>query len=108
MLTLYYAPGACSLTVHIVLEWIGQPYEAVKVDYSDPAYKKVNPADAVPALYYGGARPLTQNAAILQYLATMHPAATLMDTRSSEEAAELERSSRAGAGCASARRCGRA
>ena len=91
MPTLYYAPGTCSLAVHIVLEWIGQPYEAVKVDYSDFAYKKINPAGAVPALDYGGARPLTQNAAILQYLAATHPAATLMDTRSSEEAAELER-----------------
>ena len=31
MTTLYYATGACSLAPHIVLEWIGAPYEAVKV-----------------------------------------------------------------------------
>ncbi len=88
---LYYAPGACSLAVHIVLEWIGEPYEAVKVDYTEPAYKKINPAGAVPAFDYGGARPLTQNAAILQYLAATHPAAELMDTKSAEQAAGLEK-----------------
>ena len=33
MTTLYYALGACSLASHIVLEWIGAPYEAVKVQY---------------------------------------------------------------------------
>jgi glutathione S-transferase len=35
MTTLYYSPGACSLAVHIVLEWIGLPYDAVRVDQHD-------------------------------------------------------------------------
>jgi len=29
MLKLYYYPGACSLAPHLVLEWIGAPYEAI-------------------------------------------------------------------------------
>ena len=50
MPTLYYSPGACSLAVHIVLEWIGQPYEIIKVDihHPDPSYTRINSAGAVP------------------------------------------------------------
>lgn len=44
MPTLYYAVGACSLAPHIVLEWIGAPYEAVKVQYGSPELLAVNPA----------------------------------------------------------------
>lgn len=48
MPTLYYAPGACSLAPHIALEWIGAPYEAVKVKIGSKELLAVNPADAVP------------------------------------------------------------
>jgi glutathione S-transferase len=68
---LYYSPGACSLADHIALEWIGQPYEAIRMSREDrktPAYLKINPAGAVPALEQDG-WVLTQNAAILNYLA---------------------------------------
>ena len=90
-LKLYYSPGACSLAAHIVLEWIGEPYAAVKVDlhHLDPDYKRVNPAGAVPALDHGGEAALTQCAAILTYLALTHPQADLLDDRSPERAAEL-------------------
>ena len=87
--TLYYSPGACSLAPHIVLEWIGKPYQAVQVDYHDPEYRKINPAGAVPALDHGGVRPLTQCAAILNYLSIIHPSAGLLGGQSAEEAAEL-------------------
>jgi glutathione S-transferase len=76
---LYYSPGACSLADHIVLEWIGKPYEAVRVSREErkaPAYLAINPAGAVPALEDDG-WVLTQNAAILNYLADAHPAAGL-------------------------------
>ena len=29
---LYYAPGACSLGIHVILEEIGKPYDLQKVD----------------------------------------------------------------------------
>ena len=38
MNTLYYAPGACSLSAHIVLEWIGEPYRAIQVNPGDEVY----------------------------------------------------------------------
>ena len=48
MSTLYYSPGACSLSVHIVLEWIGKPYKAFQVNPSDPDYRLINPAGPCP------------------------------------------------------------
>lgn len=76
---LYYSPGACSLSDHIVLEWIGQPYEAVRMSGDQrktPEYLKINPAGAVPAFEQDG-WVLTQNAAILNYLADSFPEARL-------------------------------
>ena len=45
----------------------------------------------MPALDHGGPAPLTQAAAILIYLAILHPAADLLDERSPETSAELQR-----------------
>lgn len=91
MPTLYYSPGACSLAAHIVLEWIGEPYETVRVDlhHLPDGYLRINPAGAVPALDHGGPAALTQAAAVLTYLARTHPEADLLDDRSPENAAEL-------------------
>ena len=86
---MYYSPGACSLAPHIVLEWVGKPYSAVRVDYRDPEYRKINPAGAVPALAFGGKEPLTQCSAILIYLALLHPEADLLDNGSPEHQAQL-------------------
>jgi len=73
MLTLYYAPGACSLAAHIVLEESGEKYEARKVDLSKgeqrtPEYMKIHPLGRVPALLLDNGKPLTENTAILPYL----------------------------------------
>ena len=71
---LFYAPGACSLAAHIVLEEIGQPYQAETVDLrakktaSGADYFAINPRGAVPALEISAGNVLTQGAAILQYL----------------------------------------
>ena len=66
---LYYAPGTCALACWIALEWANADYEVQKVDYADPAYKKINPLGMVPALDIGGSRAMTQANAILQYIA---------------------------------------
>ncbi|MEQ9815515.1 MAG: glutathione S-transferase family protein [Azospirillaceae bacterium] len=77
MPTLYYAVGACSLAPHVVLEWIGAPYEAVKVQYGSKDLLAVNPAGAVPTLREDDGWLLTQCGAILEYLASKHPEAGL-------------------------------
>jgi glutathione S-transferase len=73
MLTLYYAPGACSLASHIVLEESGEEYEAKRVNLAGgeqrtEAYLKIHPLGRVPALRLDSGEPLTENTAILPYL----------------------------------------
>ena len=73
MLTLYYAPGACSLAAHIVLEESGEKYEPKRVDLAKgeqrtEAYLKIHPLGRVPALLLDNGEPLTENTAILPYL----------------------------------------
>jgi len=91
MLKLYYYPGACSLAPHLVLEWIGAPYEAVRVKLGDPAYTAINPAGAVPALDTGEGWTLTQAGAILHYLARRFSQARLGSDGSLRDQAELDR-----------------
>ena len=73
MLTLFYAPGACSMAAHIVLEESGETYEPKKVDLAggeqrSEAYLKIHPLGRVPALRLDDGQPLTENTAILPYL----------------------------------------
>lgn len=91
MTTLYYAVGACSLAPHIVLEWIGAPYEAVRVDYGSPELLAVNPAGAVPTLREDDGWLLTQAGAILDYLAHKHPEAGLAGGDGLRDKAEAHR-----------------
>ena len=80
---LYFAPGACSLSPHIVLREAGLDFTPVKVnlrthqteDGSD--YTSVNPKGYVPALLLDDGSLLTEGPAIVQYLADRNPAAGL-------------------------------
>lgn len=74
---LYYAPGTCALACWIALEWTGTDYEVERVDPTSDAYKAVNPLGMVPALEYGGPRPLTQADAVLEYISNSNPEANL-------------------------------
>lgn len=73
MLTLYYAPGACSMAAHVILEESGEKYQPQKMDLSKgeqktPEYMKIHPMGRVPALKLDDGQPLTENTAILPYL----------------------------------------
>lgn len=73
MLGLYYAPGACSMAAHIVLEESGEKYEPLRVDLAKgeqrtETYLKINPQGRVPVLRLDNGEPLAENTAILPYL----------------------------------------
>jgi glutathione S-transferase len=73
LLTLFYAPGACSMAAHIVLEESGEKYEGKRMDLGKgdqktEAYLKIHPQGRVPALRLDDGSPLTENTAILPYL----------------------------------------
>jgi glutathione S-transferase len=90
---LYYSPGTCSLADHITLEWIGKPYETVRVSREErkaSAFLKLNPAGAVPVLVDGD-WVLTQNAAILNFLADTFPEAGLGGDGTPKSRAEVNR-----------------
>ncbi|WP_201314209.1 glutathione S-transferase N-terminal domain-containing protein [Dyella sp. EPa41] len=91
---LYYLPGACSLADHIVLEWIGRPYETYRVareELGTPDYLRIHPSGAVPALQDDDGWVLTENAAILNYLADLNPEAKLGGDGSPRGRAEANR-----------------
>jgi len=58
-IALYYSPGSCSLSVHIALNEIGEPFElrkfatSEKANYS-PEYLAVNPKGRIPSLLIDG------------------------------------------------------
>jgi glutathione S-transferase len=80
---LYYAPGACSLSPHIVARELGISLELKKVNNKDKTiegggdYWKVNPRGYVPALELDDGQILTEGPAIVQYLADRKPEAGL-------------------------------
>jgi len=90
---LYYMPGACSLASQIVLEWIGKPYQAHKLsreELKQPEFLQINALGAVPALVDGDLK-LTQNAAILEYLAEQAPQSRLLGDGSAASRAQVRR-----------------
>lgn len=90
---LYSKPGACSTADHIALQWTGQPFEVevmTRESLKSPAYLQINPAGAVPAVVDGDFT-LTQNAAIMGYIADRYPAAKLGGDGSPQQRAEAAR-----------------
>ena len=77
MYTLYYAPGAASLAVHLALIESGAPHRLKLVDTAtrqqkSPEYLKLNPNGLVPTLIVDG-QPVYECAALLLLLAERHP-----------------------------------
>lgn len=76
---LYYSPGACSLSPHIVSREAGIELELRKVNTKEKTVEgggdfwKVNPKGYVPALELDDGTVLTEGPAIVQYLADRVP-----------------------------------
>ena len=77
---LYYAPGACSLSPHIVLREAGLKFDLERVDLaakklkeSGADYLQINPKGQVPVLQLDGGDKLTEGPAIVQYIADQKP-----------------------------------
>jgi len=93
VLTLYLAPGASSMAVHIALHEAGATFEVRPLSFHrrenrTPAYLALNPEGKVPTLLING-RPLTEVAAILFYLARRFPEAGLLPEGAEAEAQAL-------------------
>ncbi|MGB7407075.1 MAG: glutathione binding-like protein, partial [Pontixanthobacter sp.] len=72
---LYYAPGACSLASHIALIESGEAFDAIKVDLGKHEtedgkdFYAISPRGYVPAIEDDGIGLLTENPAVLTYIA---------------------------------------
>lgn len=88
---LYFSPGACSLSPHIVLREAGLAFDLEKVDLSEKRtaggidYKTINPKGYVPALQFDNGQVLTEGPAIVQYLADQVPGKQLAPAAGSLE-----------------------
>jgi glutathione S-transferase len=93
---LYYLKGACSLASHIALYESGLPFEVASVDRatriaSDGVdFNKLNTKGYVPALILDNGEMLTENAAVLQYIADLVPAKKLAPANGTFERVRLQ------------------
>lgn len=95
---LYFTPGTCSFAPHIVARELGLdlelhrvrlgPQPVVAADGSD--YRQLNPLGYVPLLELDDGRLLSEDAAILQYLAGLDPAAGLAPAADGFERTQLQ------------------
>lgn len=80
---LFYSPGACSLSPHIVLREAGVDVPLERVDLKSKTTERgadftaVNPKGQVPTLQLNSGEILTEGPVIVQYISDLNPAAGL-------------------------------
>lgn len=93
---LYYSPGACSLSPHIVLREAGLDFEMERVDLKSKKtehgndYLEINPKGYVPAMRLDDGELLTEGPAIVQYLADRVPERKLAPAAGTMERVRLQ------------------
>jgi glutathione S-transferase len=88
---LFYAPGACSMGIHILLEETGKPYEAQLLNIREgqqfkPEFSSINPKSKVPTLVCDDGSVLTEWPAIATYIARLNPQTNLIPKDAATEA----------------------
>jgi glutathione S-transferase len=93
---LYYMPGACSLSPHIVLNESGLAFDKVKVDGKTKAtdaggdFRTANPLGYVPLLELDDGTRITEGPAIVQWIADKVPDKKLAPPAGSMERVKLQ------------------
>jgi glutathione S-transferase len=88
---LYYSPGACSLSPHIVLRESGLPFDLEQVDVRAKKTKdggdffQINPKGQVPVLMLDGGDILTEGPAVVQFIADKAPRSKLIPAAGTKE-----------------------
>lgn len=93
---LYFTPGACSLSPHIVLSEADFPYTLEQVDLktkltaSGEDFNAINAKSSVPVLELDNCERLTEGSAIIQYLADQKPETGLAPANGTWERVRLQ------------------
>jgi glutathione S-transferase len=93
---LYFSPGACSLSPHIVLREAGLPFDLEQVDLrakktrNGSDFLQINPKGQVPTLALDDGDILTEGPAIVQYIADKAPGSKLAPAAGSKERYHLQ------------------
>ncbi len=92
---LFYAPGACSLGIHVLLEESGAPFEPTLLNIREgeqfkPEFTSINAKSKVPTLVRDDESVVTEFTAIAYWIAAKFPAAKLMPATAEGQATALE------------------
>jgi len=92
---LFYAPGACSIGIHVLMEELGKPYDGVAVSLREgaqfkPEFTSVNPKSKVPTVVDDEGTVRTEFPAIAYWLARKNPYANLLPDDIDQQAKALE------------------
>ena len=96
IMKLYYTPAVCSLCPHIVLNELGLPYEIERVDQKTKKtqtgadFNQVCEKSSVPLLVLDNGQQLSENVAIIQYLADLKPESNLAPKNGTFERVQLQ------------------
>lgn len=92
MMHLYVSPGACCLGAHVVARELDLPVKVVVVPLraADSPIHRVNPLGRVPALELADGTVITENSAILPFLADQRPGTSLFAPMGTRERAAIQ------------------